>query len=528
MFNVYIADDESIFREYLKTVIRWEDYGFRLAGEAKDGQELVALAEAKAPDIIFADINMPGMDGLLAAEVIRQKCEDVIIVLVTGYSEFEYARRAVGIGVSDFILKPFSRDELIRTLLKQKSRLQFLKEEKSVQQREKKLLREFFFRSLVNAEYPLNESEVRQALSRFGLTIKTEIFQVSSVEIDGLYDKFKENKDIRLWKNAVLNILEESIGVGINHFAFLGADDRIVSILELERPDLDLAPVLAAYTCFSQNVKKYLGFSVSVGIGEAGSGLAQIKGSYRQAVAVLQSKLLYGSGKVMRYHELSQEYQNIGFYAGEWNKKIEADLRVYDMDGINQILEQVYAFILEERLQIDYVYVIFVGLLSICFSHITENGKNIRQVLGEDIGGYIDIRRKTSIDEAFQDIREVYRRTIAFFDQHKYSRSRKMAYSVKKYIEEHYMRSGLTVEQMAADFYVDSSYLRRAFKKEFNMKITDFLTRIRMEKTKELLAENRYKLSDIAEMVGFNDSGYLSKVFKKYFGKSPSEYHEVP
>ena len=220
MFNVYIADDESIFREYLKTVIRWEDYGFRLAGEAKDGQELVALAEEKAPDIIFADINMPGMDGLLAAEVIRQKYEDVIIVLVTGYSEFEYARRAIGIGVSDFILKPFSRDELIQTLLKQKSRLQFLKEEKSVQQREKKLLREFFFRSLVNAEYPLNESEVRQALSRFGLTIKTEIFQVSSVEIDGLYDKFKENNEIRLWKNAVLNILEESIGVGINHFVF--------------------------------------------------------------------------------------------------------------------------------------------------------------------------------------------------------------------------------------------------------------------------------------------------------------------
>ncbi len=144
MFNVYIADDESIFREYLKTVICWEDYGFRLAGEAKDGQELVALVAAKAPDLIFADINMPVMDGLSAAEAIRRRYEDVIIVLVTGYSEFEYARRAVGIGVSDFILKPFSRDELIRTLLKQKSRLQLMKEEKSIQQKDRKLLREFF------------------------------------------------------------------------------------------------------------------------------------------------------------------------------------------------------------------------------------------------------------------------------------------------------------------------------------------------------------------------------------------------
>ena len=82
------------------------------------------------------------------------------------------------------------------------------------------------------------------------------------------------------------------------------------------------------------------------------------------------------------------------------------------------------------------------------------------------------------------------------------------------------------VEQIAAGFYVDSSYLRRAFKKEFNMTITDFLTQVRMEKAKELLAQN-YKLSDISEMVGFNDSSYFSKVFKKYFGKSPSEYHEM-
>lgn len=526
MFNVYIADDESIFREYLKTVICWEDYGFRLAGEAKDGQELVALVAAKAPDLIFADINMPVMDGLSAAEAIRRRYEDVIIVLVTGYSEFEYARRAVGIGVSDFILKPFSRDELIRTLLKQKSRLQLMKEEKSIQQKDRKLLREFFFRSLVNAEYPLNEGEVRQQLSRFGLAVKTELFQVSCVEIDALYDKFKENNEIRLWKNAVLNILEESIELGENHFVFLGAEDRIVSILELARPDIDPALVAGAYTVFAQNVRKYLGFSVSIGIGEPGAGLEWIKSSYRQAVAVLQSKLLYGSGKVMPYGELSREYQNIGFYAGEWNKKIEADLRVYDMDGINRILDQVYAFIFEQRLQIDYVYVIFIGLLSICFSHITENGKNIEQVLGEDIGGYIDVRKKTSIEEAFQDIREIYRRTIAFFDQHKYSRSRKMAYGVKKYIEEHYTHSDLMVEQIAAGFYVDSSYLRRAFKKEFNMTITDFLTQVRMEKAKELLAQN-YKLSDISEMVGFNDSSYFSKVFKKYFGKSPSEYHEM-
>ena len=324
MFDVYIADDESIFREYLKTVINWQDYGFRLAGEAKNGQELVDLVDKKRVDIIFADINMPELDGLLEAEIIHKKHNDIIIVLVTGYNEFEYARRAIGIGVNDFILKPFSKDELLSILLKQKKRLQILGEEKSLHRKEQKLLREFFLRSLIDEENMLNVMEVRQQLSRYDLTVKTENFRVSSIEIDFLYDKFKTNNEIRLWKNAVLNILEESIEIGVNHFAFLGAEDRIISVLELEDYNLDNNITMEEYTGFSENVKKYLDFSVSVGIGEVKSGLENIKVSYRQSITVLQSKLLYGSGKVMLYNELSREYQNIGFYAGELNRKIEA------------------------------------------------------------------------------------------------------------------------------------------------------------------------------------------------------------
>ena len=527
MFDVYIADDESIFREYLKTVINWQDYGFRLAGEAKNGQELVDLVDKKRADIIFADINMPELDGLLAAEIIHKKYNDIIIVLVTGYNEFEYARRAIGIGVNDFILKPFSKDELLSILLKQKKRLQILGEEKSLHRKEQKLLREFFLRSLIDEENMLNVMEVRQQLSRYDLTVKTENFRVGSIEIDFLYDKFKTNNEIRLWKNAVLNILEESIEIGVNHFAFLGAEDRIISVLELEDYNLDNNITMEEYTGFSENVKKYLGFSVSVGIGEVKSGLENIKVSYRQSITVLQSKLLYGSGKVMLYNELSREYQNIGFYAWELNRKIEAALRIYDVESVDRILNQVCIYIIGQHLQIEYVYVISLGLLSICFSHITENNKDIKEVLGEDISAYIDIHKKSYIEDVFEDIKEVYRKTIEFFNHNKYSRSRKTAYNVKKYIEENYTKPELTVEQIAAGLYVDSSYLRRTFKKKFNMKITDFLTQIRMEKARELLVQDRYKLSDISEMVGFNDSSYLSKVFKKYFGKSPSEYYEI-
>lgn len=112
MYKVVIIDDEPIIVEGLSRVIKWEEYGCRLAGTAYDGMEGVKVIREQEPDIIFSDIAMPGMDGLKMIAAIRVEQPDAMIAILTGYRDFDYAQTAIRLGVCRFLLKPSNLTEL--------------------------------------------------------------------------------------------------------------------------------------------------------------------------------------------------------------------------------------------------------------------------------------------------------------------------------------------------------------------------------------------------------------------------------
>lgn len=112
MYKVVIIDDEPIIVEGLSRVIKWEEYGCRLAGTAYDGMEGVNVIREQKPDIIFSDIAMPGMDGLKMIAAIKVEQPDAMIAILTGYRDFDYAQTAIRLGVCRFLLKPSNLSEL--------------------------------------------------------------------------------------------------------------------------------------------------------------------------------------------------------------------------------------------------------------------------------------------------------------------------------------------------------------------------------------------------------------------------------
>ena len=102
MYKVVIIDDEPIIVEGLSRVIKWEEYGCRLAGTAYDGLDGVNVIRELKPDIIFSDIAMPGMDGLKMIAAIRVEQPDAMIAILTGYRDFDYAQTAIRLGVCRF------------------------------------------------------------------------------------------------------------------------------------------------------------------------------------------------------------------------------------------------------------------------------------------------------------------------------------------------------------------------------------------------------------------------------------------
>ena len=117
MIKVMIADDEPFIRQGLKILINWEQYGFEICGEAANGKEALELMEREEYDLVITDIKMPGMNGL---ELIEHTWEKVSrhtrFIILSGFYEFEYARKAIKYGVVDYVLKPVQMEELIRAL----------------------------------------------------------------------------------------------------------------------------------------------------------------------------------------------------------------------------------------------------------------------------------------------------------------------------------------------------------------------------------------------------------------------------
>lgn len=122
LMKAYLVDDEYLERTLLRYSIPWKDYGVEIAGEAGSGRELLAMLQKEQPDILFTDICMPYMDGLALSRAVRERYRNTDIVLLSGHGEFDYAKEAICIGVTEYLLKPVDREEVAMALEKIRKR----------------------------------------------------------------------------------------------------------------------------------------------------------------------------------------------------------------------------------------------------------------------------------------------------------------------------------------------------------------------------------------------------------------------
>jgi two-component system response regulator YesN len=524
MQRIMIVDDESIFREYLHSALDWEAYGFEICGEAKNGVEALELMEKTMPHIALVDITMPFMDGIELTERLKERYPAVSVVLITGHNEFEYARKAVKLGVDDYILKPFSKDELTLTLIKLQKEHQKAQEQESTLKVNQQLIKESFLNHLLSADYNPSEVNTAERFMQFGIRTTHNCFIVACIEIDNMDRKWNEVSERLLWKYAVTNILNEAMDESGNHLIFNGPEGRIICLVEHQSVHPYETPPLEGYEKLIFLIKKYLKFSITVGVGRSQSGYLGIRSSYLEALEALRHKFVMGNDRVIAYGAQSLETGTMAFFPIEMNENLLAQLRMHNGERAEAILEEVFQSIRERKLSLDYVYVICMGLVSVCLSYVAETGHPIEACFGDDFFPYSEITNLESIEATYGWIQALFRTAVRYTSKYKQTRSSKIAITAKAYIEQNYADPDLQLEQIAQHVFINASYLRAVFKKELGMTVTDYVTHYRMHKAKELMGRGNNKLSDVAEQIGFSDPSYFSKSFKKFFGYSPSEY----
>lgn len=514
MIKIMIVDDIPVYREYLRNFIDWEAYGFEVCAEAKDGKEALELYEICQPDIVLADIVMPYLNGLELSEAILRENPQASIILITGNSEFEYARKAVKLGVCDYIVKPFEKEELIIALLKLQDNINRVLESRTANddlknERKEQLLRQYIYaRKIGDSSY--FEQQIFEHPYYIVVTILAE-----------LYENKVSSEEILKWKQILSSMLKTMIQIDGRIEVFHDFEGNIITILNFREKSAMEQYAGYEFKDIINLAKEHIGFTVSVGISDYCYDPADLRDAYYQTLQALSSNYVNHQAKIYEYRNLSLN-QKKEFYSWNLIDEINKGLDVLDYERTSSIILKELDRIREYE-NPELATMIYMSLLSILFSYFVKLGRNIDDIFGRGFHPNSVLSNRGSYQDCRNFVCECYQKAIHYQLEHQDSKAHQIAKQAKCYIENHFSDPELSIADISKELLVNQTYLRKMFKDEYQMTISDYITKFRMEKAKEMIRKENSKLSYISYEVGYNDTSYFSKCFKKHFGYLPSD-----
>lgn len=529
LLKLLIVDDEYLVRNLLRHCLDWNEIGYEVVGEASNAHEALELIESLRPDVIFTDIYMPFMDGLEFGKIVFEKYPHIKIVVLTGHEEFEYAKKSVKIGISDFLLKPINDDEIRKTALNLKSKIE---KERNQQEEYNKLqkqleealpcLKEQFLNQLLLSN--IDKEEARVQAEYYKINLNSNYYIVSVIEASPAdEERSSVNEEGRLLLNLKAhNLVTRYFRDDPDVYVFRDAFQNIV-ILNCEK-DLDFSDCLEALRSLIINSLKC---NVSIGQGKAYPIIGKISKSYKEALYALRYKIIAGKNQVISYDEINLsaskqvQFQNdnfdtLAFYlkAGLYNKVEE-----YIVSTFNEYTGQ-------ETLNIQTYRAIASYIVSVILNVILEIDINISDIFSNTGQPFEQIFKSDTLPEIRDYLVSIAKKTVDTIQNTQTKKVSQIIEQIKEYIKQNQSDPDITLSSTAKKFYMNMSYLSRIFKQETGYTFVEYLTKTRMEKAVKLLKETDLRAYQVAEKVGIQNPHYFGICFKKWTGMSINDFRK--
>lgn len=524
ILKVILVDDEYLVRDLLKKCVNWTELGIKIVGEASNANEAMILIEKLVPDIIFTDICMSSIDGIELSRMVIEKYPSIKIVIITGYEDFDYVKRSLKAGVTDFLLKPINDDEIKKIALNIKSKILNEKKHWEEYRRIKKqltealpYLKEKFLNKLLISQF--SEEEIKEKLEYYQIDIKSGIFQTALCEITPPRRDLGEEENLLLQLQSI-DLIRQNFQELARIYIFFDNHHRIVIFSNNEFVNLAEYCQNLKITLLSQ-----LRCSLCIGVSEVHYGVKKISTSYREASEALKYKILFGKNQVINYHDTNLSISN------EWNlSNDQIDIFTFYLKAgmKEQVLKTLDNFFKElsgsQKITIDFIRVIASNLISAILNIITELGVDITEIFGDTSQPYANIFKIETLPEMLDYLQKCSTITTDIINNHHRKKVSKVIKEIQDYLIMNYSHSELSLSSVAKHFFLNPSYLSRIFKQETNRTFIEYLTGIRMERAISLFKDTDLKVYQIAEKVGITDPHYFSICFKKYTGKSVNDF----
>lgn len=522
--SVLIADDEMVQREMLKRTIPWEEHGFRICGEARNGPQALELCRQLQPDIALIDINMPGLSGLEVIRRLREEKNPVRAIIVSGHDEFEYAREAIKLSVEEYVLKPVDEDELLAIAERLKNRIQARQKYseyvcgicRQMEEDQQRLCTEFLRRCL-HSETP--DSELSRAVTKFSLPAQAQLL-VLCVELEELSEQVWNSSDLAVCRFGIRNILAETLA-GQQAYILEEGLRTVYAIVFFSGKAADQSAILALCQSACETIERHMHLRISAGLSDSVAGLSDAVKACRHAVYAQKQASLLHCGCVIAYDSLRDGYAPPGLSAMQ-REELKQALRAGDRELAKRRIETLLHDAAGADGQLRYLQNLTFSLLSVCAEFADEYHVDGRFLL-------FSYRELSDIFDRFRTWQDIAAwltglacRCADSVDEH--TRIALHVERAKEYVQKHYSNCNLRVGDIARYLYLNENYLSAEFAKKSGMSIVEYITAIRLSQAKALMDAGELNIGKVAEKVGYLDANYFSKCFKKRYGMSPRRY----
>ncbi|WP_270169446.1 response regulator transcription factor [Paenibacillus sp. SYP-B4298] len=514
MYNVLLADDENIILEGISRIVDWEASGTRLSAIARNGQEALQSIHESPPDIVISDIRMPGMDGI---ELVRQTLAaypGIRFILLTGYSEFDYAQQAMKHGVKHYLLKPCNEkqisqalDELVEELRQQDSREQFLDHIKARMKKMLPYVKEQFLKEFVtNKTYGRQDWEYYRRLFDFG----EEPSNVRLVLVQ--LEKPHEFEHLFAFKNIAEDILSPSL---------LMLSSTIGDNMLFMVRDAGKSALLSQLQQIRETFLTYYKIDCTIALSEVGE-ISESRQLYKSTLECLRHRFYVGEGSLIttediRFPGLPVRKEELAFD----DEPLLMAVRSGDWEQACAELERFFQELSE--LMPDESAVKSYGM-QLCFGLIRQGSADKQ---ADYLRQLAQMQQMDTIVQLREQITELTRALTASMFELNRSRHSAVISKMLDIIHCNLGNPELQLNWIAQEMmYMNPDYLGKLFKKEVGEKFSNYVMKARIERAKELICSvHDMKIFELADQLGFGENPqYFSQVFKKYTGHSPSEY----
>ena len=528
MYKVFLVEDEIIVREGIRDNIPWDETPYVLAGEAPDGEIALSMIQDIKPDILITDIRMPFMDGLALSRAVKKTMPWIKIIILSGHDEFEYAREAISAGVEEYLLKPVSSQEMLKTLDKMAGRIDEEKEKllslenlKAQVRSSADILREQFLSDFVNGRIPPQHAIEKSA--EYNIDPAAHSYMTAVIEI-------LPGEEAR--PGPLKKILETIMEQYAGSVWFTEHEKRFVLIIKAENGTEKTSSledtVYSIVRAFKYEAERNTGCKLMAGIGGQTGKIGEVPQSYKTALEITGYGVSRGLSQISDSGLLPPVKIPPTELQGNTFPDINGDmfltrLRYAGKKDIDALINE-YAKFPGKNYDEMTAYFVFGEIIMAASKIAEELETDIKTIapFSLDTG---KIKSLVVTQEIFAGkIRELLTAVIEYRDSHTTGRYQAVIVKAKEYIRKNFASGDISLFSTASWVGISPNHLSTVFAQETGENFIEYLTRIRLDRAKQLLKTTTMKSADIANETGFNDPHYFSHIFKKNTGLSPREF----